>query len=59
MERGYRPNPVWSPGAMLNWGALKMQDQKMQDTKMSDQNAGLENAGPENDGPNWILATKF
>jgi hypothetical protein len=25
MERGYRPNPVWLPGAMWNWGALKMQ----------------------------------
>jgi hypothetical protein len=19
MERGYRPNPVWSPGAIWNW----------------------------------------
>jgi hypothetical protein len=37
MERGYRPNPVWSLGAMWNWGALKMQYQKMQDLKMTDQ----------------------
>jgi hypothetical protein len=42
MERGYRPNPVWSPGAMWNCGG-------------GAENAEPENAGPENDGPNWIF----